>query len=75
MTNLLKIASGALAAIVLVSIVAVVTPRAVQAVAAQLVQDVDSPPSNAWSGHCILVHSRRCDWHGSIGRPNSMSRQ
>ena len=52
MKNLTKIVFVVLAAIVLVSTVAVLTPQVVRAVAAQLVQDVDSPPRNAWSGNC-----------------------
>ena len=36
----------------LVSTVAILTPRVVRAVAAQLVQNIDSPPRNAWSGSC-----------------------
>ncbi len=52
MKKLTKIVFVVLAAIVLVSTVAVLTPRVVRAVAAQLVQDVDSPPRNAWSGNC-----------------------
>jgi hypothetical protein len=54
MKNLLRIASVAVvSAIVLLTIVAVLTPRVVRAVTAELVQNVDSPPRNPWSQSCI----------------------
>jgi hypothetical protein len=54
MKNLLRIASVAVvSAIVLLTTVAVLTPRVVRAVTAELVQNVDSPPRNPWSQSCI----------------------
>ncbi len=53
MKNLAKmICVVVVSAIVLVSTVAVLTPRVVRAVAAQLVQNIDSPPRNAWTASC-----------------------
>jgi len=54
MKNLTKLVFLAVAAIALVSTVAVLIPRAVRAAVAQLVQDVDSPPRNAWVGSCQM---------------------
>ncbi len=45
----------ALAAILLVLTVAIVTPRVVRAVTAELVQDVDSPIRNAWTANCQMA--------------------
>ncbi len=45
----------AVAAILLVSTVAIVTPRVVRAVTAELVQDVDSPIRNAWTANCQMA--------------------
>jgi hypothetical protein len=57
MKNFRKIVFAVLAAIVLVSTVAVLTPRAVHALAAQLVQDVDSPPRNPWTASCATANT------------------
>jgi hypothetical protein len=57
MKNLTKIVFLPLAAIVLVSIVAVLTPRVVRAVTATLVQSVDNPPRNAWTSSCVLPNT------------------
>jgi hypothetical protein len=55
MKNLIKVVSVvAAAAFVLVSTVAVLTPRVVRAVTAELVQNVDSPPRNPWMGTCNI---------------------
>jgi hypothetical protein len=54
MKKLAKIVSLMAAAILLVSTVAVLTPRVVRAVTATLVQSVDNPPRNAWTGSCVM---------------------
>jgi len=51
----LGVGTVASAAILLVSSVAVLTPRVVRAVTAQLVQNVDSPPRNAWVGSGVFL--------------------
>jgi hypothetical protein len=43
-----------MAAILLVSTVAILTPRVVRAVTAELVQNVDNPPRNSWVGSCQM---------------------
>jgi hypothetical protein len=56
--NSTKVALVILAAIVLVSALAVLTPRAVRATTvalAEVVQNVDSPARNAWTGACTLT--------------------
>jgi hypothetical protein len=55
MKNLTNVVFVVLTAVVLVSTIGVLTPRAVHAVAAQLVQNVDSPPRNAWSATCTFA--------------------
>jgi hypothetical protein len=57
MKNLTKAVLVVLAAVVLVSTVAVLTPRAVHALTAQLVQNVDSPPRNPWAGSCTISNT------------------
>jgi hypothetical protein len=57
MKNLTKAVLVVLAAVVLVSTVAVLTPRAVHALTAQLVQNVDSPPRNPWTGTCSISYT------------------
>lgn len=58
MKNLLKVVSlVAAGVIVLVSTVAVLTPRVARAVAATLVHNVDSPPRNPWTANCVLGHT------------------
>ena len=57
MKNLHKIVLTALTAIVLVSCVAVLTPRAVHAVVATLVRDVDNPGRHPFSYYCGISSS------------------
>jgi hypothetical protein len=57
MKNLTKIIFVVLAAAVVVSTVAILTPRAVRAAVAMLIQDVDSPPRNPWSASCTIPTS------------------
>jgi hypothetical protein len=45
------------AAILLVSSVAILTPRVVRAVTAELVQDIDSPIRNPWTANCRMAPS------------------
>jgi hypothetical protein len=52
--NLTKMLFVLLAAVLLVSTVAALIPRAVHALTAELVQNVDSPPRNAWVGTCSI---------------------
>ena len=57
MKNFTKAVLLVLAAVVLVSTVAVLTPRAVHALTAQLIQNVDSPPRNPWTGSCTIAYT------------------
>jgi hypothetical protein len=62
MKNLSKIALVVVVSIALLSTVAVLTPRVVHAVTAQLVQNVDSPPRNPWAGTCTASGSTTSDY-------------
>ena len=54
-TKKLFVGVGTIAtAVLLVWTVAILTPRVVRAVTAELVQNVDSPPRNAWVGSCEM---------------------
>ncbi|HEV8042389.1 MAG TPA: hypothetical protein VGP62_26165 [Bryobacteraceae bacterium] len=57
MRNVSKIVLVALATIVLVSGVAVLTPRAVHAVVATFVRDVDNAARHPWSSSCTFTTS------------------
>jgi len=46
-----------MAAILLVATVAILSPRVVRAVTAQLVQNIDSPIRNPWTSSCIMEPS------------------